>query len=84
MRPFEFFEQRGDIVVTLSRSEAHCPRRNLERTGGLRLPRMSQAQTEQAIHNYFERLAAAPNFLIEKDGDVIVNGECRSHIMMLC
>ena len=82
-RSFKFLEQRGDVVVTLSRSKAHRSRRNLERTGGLRLPRMSQAQTQKTIHNNFERLAAAPNFLIEKDRDVIVNGECCSHTMML-
>lgn len=83
LRPFQFFEHGSDVVVAAARWQPQRARLDLEPSSWLPLARMRQAQAEQAVHNRFERLAAAPDFPINKDRDVVVNGERRSHIMML-
>lgn len=66
LRPFKFFEHGSYVVAIAARWQPQRARLHLKPSSWLRLPRMSQAQTEQAVYNYFERLATAPNFLIEK------------------
>jgi hypothetical protein len=83
LRPFKFLEHGSDVVVIAARWQPQRARLHLKPSSWLRLSRMSQAETEQMVHNYLEWFAAAPNLLIEKDSDVIVNGERRSHIVML-
>jgi hypothetical protein len=49
----------------------------------LRIAAGSQAPAEQVVHCPLERIAGAPNLLLDKAGYIIVNGKSGSHIMML-
>ena len=83
LRPIEFFEHGSDVVVTAARREPQRARLDLKPTSWLRLARLSQPQAEQTIDNHLEGLAAATHFLFQEGGNIIVDSESRSHIMML-
>lgn len=76
IRPFKFFKQRGDLVVTASCTQTKRTRRYLERTPRRRPPFRSQAQLEQFVHDSFVRSAAAPHLRFHQRGNIIVNGQC--------
>jgi hypothetical protein len=48
-----------------------------------RLPGGRQARAQKAIYDLLERLTGLARFLIQKAGNVIVEGKSGSHIMML-
>jgi len=83
LRSFQLFQQRRDIIVALSRAQAHWARLYFEWASRPRLARLSQSQAEQTIHNHLEWLAAAPDLLFEKQGDIVVDRKRGSHILML-
>ena len=83
-RAFDSFEQVADVVDGDSRPQAaEIARIHPEcraRPGGF-LGRQSSAQG--VIHDLLERQALSPRFGLQPRGDVFVEGQGRSHIMML-
>jgi len=42
-----------------------------------------QTKTQEVIHGSFQRIAGAAHLLAQKAGNVIVQGKCGPHTMML-
>ena len=82
-RPFQLFQQRGDVVVGLARAQAHCARRDTKRGSRLRLADLCQPKAQQVVDYHLEGFAAATHFLLQEHCNVVVNRKCRSHITML-
>ena len=79
-----FLEKFGDTIVAEPWRQAHRNWRNNERLSGLRIAAGRQAPAQQVVHGAFERVAGAPDLFLDETGDVVVDGESGSHIMMLC
>jgi len=47
------------------------------------LPSSHQALPKQTVHRPLERVPGLPNLLLNQLGQIVVNGESCSHIMML-
>jgi hypothetical protein len=80
---FQFLQERLDIVVILPGAQAHEKRLHHKRLRGLRIAAGSQALAEQSIDGALERAAGAAYLFLDQAGDVVVEGEGGSHIMML-
>jgi hypothetical protein len=82
-RSFEFFEHGGDIIVIAPWGEPKWTRPYLESAPRLWPPLGCETQLEQFVHHGFVGPAAAPHLGIHERGNIVVDGQCRSHIMML-
>jgi hypothetical protein len=47
------------------------------------LMRVHQASPEKAVHRSLEGVSGAPLLLLHQHGNIVVNGQSGSHIMML-
>ena len=83
IRPFNRFEKVGDAVVAQPGREAHLAGRYYKALSGLGIAAGDQALAEQSIHCALEGFARAPLLLLHEHGDVVVDGQSGSHIMML-
>jgi len=83
IRPFNCFEQVGDAVVAQPGREAHLAGRYHKALSGLRIVAGDKALAEQSVHCALEGVARAPLLLLHEHGNVVVDGESGSHIMML-
>lgn len=83
IRPFNCFEKVGNAVVAEPGREAHLAGRHYKSLSGLRIAAGGQAPAQQSVHGALERVAGAPDLLLDEAGNVVVNRESRSHIMML-
>jgi len=78
VRSFQRLKQIFGLVVM---RKSKFDRRHLER-----FPRRwlhGQTQTQEVIDDLLERASRSPYFSIEQPGDVIIEGQSSSHIMML-
>ena len=48
-----------------------------------RLARHSQADAQEVIHGFLEGFSGSAGFLLQPPGYIVIEGKCRSHIMML-
>lgn len=78
-----FLEKFGDTVVAEPWRQAHRNRRNHKRLSGLRIAAGGQAPAQQVVHRALERVAGAPHLFLHQAGNIVVDGKCGSHIMML-
>lgn len=80
---FQFFKQHFDVVVPLSGMQSHEKWLHFEWSsfGGVALS--CQPTTQQPVDCPLEGVASATYFLFDQHGNVVVDGECGSHIMML-
>lgn len=82
-RAFDLFEEIADVVVAQAGTETERPRAHLERGRRRRATRV-QAETQHAVHDRLEGEAGAPRFGLDPIGNVVFEGQRRSHTMMLC
>jgi hypothetical protein len=83
LRSFQFFQHGGDVVIAAALWQAKWAGLHLKPTRWLRSARLNQAETEKVVDHDLEGLAAAAHFLLQEYCNVVVNGKCRSHFMML-
>ena len=83
IRPFNCIEEVGDAVVAQPGREAHLAGLYYKALSGLRIAAGDQALAEQSIHGALEGVARVPLLLLDEDGNVVVDGQSGSHIMML-
>jgi hypothetical protein len=81
VRTFQKLDQLLDLIEALSRWNLQIPRFNFERLSGRLFGRQTEAQ--EMIDHLLEGISRAPLFFLEQFGDVVVEGKCGSHIMML-
>ena len=80
---FQLLEQCGDVLVALPRRQAESAWLHVECRRRLRLPRVGESQAEQPVDDRFEGLSGATYLLVEEHGDIVVDGQGPSHIMMM-
>jgi hypothetical protein len=80
---FQLLQERLDIVIVLPGS--HSGKQRLHDKGLRFSPSVATGQTkaQQPIDRSFERIPGALGLMFQEDGNVVVDGECGSHIMML-
>ena len=81
---FGIVQQGGDVVIAAPGHGATEIHRS-DREGWRRSARspLRERRTEVLIDQCLERQAAASRFGLQPGGDVIVQGQCSSHITML-
>jgi len=82
-RAFQRLNQVLDLLVARPQSRVHRDWRHYKSLPGLGIAFGGQAPAEQIVYGPLERVAGAPDLLLDKAGDVVVNRESSSHIMML-
>jgi len=65
LRPFQFFQHSGDIVIIAAPWQTERARLHLKSAHWLRLTRLNQAKAEEMVDHYLEGLAAAPYLLLQ-------------------
>lgn len=83
LRSFQFFQHGGDVVIVAALWQTKWARLHLKPARWLRPTRLNQAETEKVVDHYLEGLAAAAYFLVQEHCNVVVDGKCCSHIIML-
>jgi len=83
-RAFQRFNQILDLLVARTQACVHCDRGYPKSLLGLRIAAGGQASAQQSVHSAFEGFARTPLLLLHEPGNVVVNGQSGSHIMMLC
>jgi len=78
--PFQFLQKLCDTVAI---SYPKRKRRHLEGLGLGFSPRIHQAEAEQTIDGGLEGVARLTHLLLDQHGDVVVDRESGSHIMMI-
>ncbi len=71
-----------NIVIALSGRQTHRSRGYYKSPGSLLLGG-HQSQSKKLIYRRFERDTRAPDFLLQKTGDIVIESKGGSHIMML-
>ena len=81
-RAFQNVEQFPNIVVAEAVGQTELARSDAE---GLSRRALCghQSETKEVVDHFFERSAGSPAFLVEKAGDVVIERQSGSHIMML-
>jgi hypothetical protein len=82
IRPFNSIEKVGDAVVAQPWRKTHLAGLYYKTLPGLRIAAGNQATPEQAVHRSLEGVTRAPLLLLHKHGNVVVDSESGSHIMM--
>jgi len=81
---FDIVQQGGDVVVAApGHGAAEIHRSDREGWCGPARATLRERRTQVLIDQRLERQAAAPRFRLQPGGDVIVQGQCGSHITML-
>ena len=70
------------IIKTKSRRRLKVPRLDLERFPSLILG-SRQPHPEIPVHNLLEGLAGLARLFLQQHGDIVIEGQSGSHIMML-
>jgi hypothetical protein len=83
LRSFQFFQHGGDIVIIAAFWKPEWARLYLKPQCWLRPTRLNQAETQKVIDHCLKRLTSASHLLFQEYRNVIVDGKCCSHIMML-
>ena len=82
-RPFQGFYQILNLLIACSQARVHGDWGDYEGLQSRFLHRVDQAEVEQTIDRPLEGVARAPLLLLDEHGNVVVNSESLSHIMML-
>ena len=84
-RPFDLLEQLADVVEakTWSQPSERAGLDDEARTLPPRFAAVVDGEPQELIHDLFERSPGSPDFGFQLGGDVVVEGECGSHISML-
>ena len=80
---FQFLNKRLNIVVILAGAQAQEKRRHHKWFYGLGISAGGQALAEQGVDGALEGVAGAADLFLDQAGNVVVEGEGGSHIMML-
>ena len=80
---FKCFNQILNLLVAGTQASVQRDWRDLKSLPRLWIATGVQAVTEQVVHCAFERTAGAPHLLLDKAGNIVVDGKSGSHIMML-
>jgi hypothetical protein len=82
-RTFQGFNQVLNLLIARSQARIQCDWGDLKSFSGLRIAAGGQAPAEQSVHRAFEGFAGAPLLQLHEHGNIVVNGQSGSHIMML-
>lgn len=80
---FDVFEQQFDFVVIQAGPKSQRFRLNVKGRRGLQLALHTQTNPKRMVDGVFERSAGALHLGVELRLDIVINGQCRSHMMML-
>jgi len=83
VQPFERFNEILDLLVAGPEAGIQRDWRNRESLSGLRIPAGNQPLPQQPVDGALEGVSRAADFLLNELGDIVVDGESGSHIMML-
>lgn len=81
--PFDVFQQQFDLVVIQASPNSQRFRSNFKGRRGLQLALHAETDPERTIDGVFEGSAGSLHLDIELRCDIIINGQCRSHTVML-
>lgn len=79
--PFQELDQLFDIIEALSRRRLQVPGFNFEGLPGRLLHRQPEAQ--EMINDLLERISRPPQLFLQQLGNIVVQSESGSHILML-
>ena len=82
-RTFPRFNQVFNFRIARTQAGAHGDRRNDKWLFRLQVAAGIQPAAQQPVDRPLEGVAGTPLLLLHEHGDVVVNGESGSHIMML-
>lgn len=82
-RPFDAFEQQFDLVVIQASPNSQRFRSNFKGRRGLQLALHAETDPERTVDRIFEGSAGPLHLGFELRRDIVINGKCRSHIVML-
>ena len=82
-RTFQRFNQVFNLLIARTQAGIHGDRCNDKWLFWLKAAASIQSAAQQPVDRPFEGVTRAPDFLLDKHGDVVVDGESGSHIMML-
>ncbi len=83
VRPFHFLKKLRDAIIVESRLEPHRKRRHFKRLNRLRLTGSIQTRTQKPVDRPLEGVARLTHLLLDQAGNIVIDGESCSHIMML-
>lgn len=81
--PFQSVKEFLDILIARSQARAEGDRSNHEAFLLHRLSRGGEAKPQKVVDGALEGRARAPGLVLDQAGDIVVEGECSAHIMML-
>ena len=81
--PFHLLQEITYIVVVGAGIHAHVLGAHSERLDGACLPPQRQASPQRLVHNLLDWLSSAPRLRLELFGNILVERQGSSHIMML-
>ena len=79
---FQRLKDCGGLVQIDAFRQLKIDRRDLERLRPNALRRSGESEAQTSVDRLLERLTGAAIFLFEEARYIVVDGECRSHIMM--
>ena len=80
---FQRLKDRGGLVQVDALRQLQIDRGDLEGLRPNALRRSSESKAQTSIDSLLERLTGTAVFLLQQTRYVVVDGQCRSHIMML-
>lgn len=82
-RSFQRFDQLFDVLVPASQSRAERNRCDDKPPFLLRFSGGREAEAQEMVDGAFEGIAGAFGFILNQAGDVVIESESSTHIMML-
>jgi len=82
-RPFQRLNQVFHLLIASSQARVHGDWGDYKRLLRLMVAARIQAAKEQPINRLLEGVAGTPLLLLDEHGEVVVDGESLTHIMML-
>lgn len=82
-RAFQLFHKLADAVVVQARPRAQRFGSDGERWNPLALPPQVQSRPQQVVHDLLEGTPRPAHFGLHSRSHIIIEGQSRSHILML-
>ena len=82
-RSFQCFDQLLDVLIFGSQARVQRDGRHHEPLLLFGLSRRGEAEAQEMVDGSFERIAGAFGFVLNQARNIVIEGECGSHIMML-
>jgi hypothetical protein len=82
-RPVDLIDEVADPVVVEAGPHAQWAGMDPEGGGGRRLAAAAQGDPEKVVHQLLERASGAAHLRLELGRHVVIEGKCRTHILML-